>query len=245
MKKLILSVLIILLSGCAPMLKSTVTPPPDVQTIMADRAVMKGFEYKETYLVGKTRSYSPSVGMWYKIGNWGKWIANQIGVAFGIQFTKSYQEKFGDIGTVRNKVKDFVEDAGFAKSVVTFKDEKELRLADTPDKIIIEGKSGNEAVVGATPWYWGVYNVFDYMTLLAFLGVPVHYEKEANVTVGIYNERYERLAKYEGYAHVIQKGYVYPDEVLVGMTLQEAYRDALNKAARDWNKIETDQSNGQ
>ena len=245
MKQLLVYVLIILLSGCAQMLKSTVTEPPEVQTIMANRAVMKGFEYKETYLVGKTRSFSPRVGMWYKIGNWSKWIANQVGVAFGIQFTKSYQEKYGDIGTVRNKVKDFVEDAGFAKSVVTFKDEKELRLPDTPDKIIIEGKSGNEAVAGATPWYWGVYNVFDYMTLLAFLGVPVHYEKEANVTVGIYNERYERIAKYDGYAHVVQKGYVYPDEVLIGMTLQEAYRDALNKAARDWNSIEAKQTSEQ
>ena len=233
---------IVLITGCAPVLKSTITDRPDMNPIIADRVVMKGFDYKQTYLVGKSRTYTPDVGAWYKIINWSKWVVHEIGVSLGMRISQTYNEKFGDIGTLRNQMKDYIEDANFAKSVVTFSDKRELGLADSPDKIIIEGKSGNEAVRGATPWYWGVYNVVDYITLLAFLGVPVHYEKEADVSLGVYNERYEILGKYDGYARVSQNAYVIPDEVLVGDALRYAYNDALNKAAADHEALQQKKS---
>ena len=242
MKALVLLAGIMVITGCAPVLKSTITEPPDMHPVIADRVVMKGFDYKETYLVGKSRSYSPNVGAWYKIANWGKILAHEIGVSLGMQITQTYNEKFDDIGTLRNQMKDYIENNDFAKSVVTFTDMQELKLSDSPDKIIVEGKSSNESVSGATPWYWGVYNVVDYITLMAFLGVPVHYEKEATVSLGVYNDRYEKLGKYTGFSRVSQNAYVYPDEVLTGDALRYAYLDALNKAAAEYDELQKKKS---
>jgi len=229
-----------LLSACAPVLKSTITEPPDVST-PADRIEIKGFEYKQTYLVGKNTTYGPSGGVGYTITKIAKTIAHSISVALGFRYEITDREEYGDIGTLRKSIKTEIEDRNLAKAVVTKEDKQELALAPLSTALILDGKSGNEAVQGATPWYWWTWNVVDYATLLAFIGVPVHYEKEATVSLGVYNRNYERLGNYKGYARVGQSSYVVPREQLVGATLEYAYKDALNKAAADWPRLRSAQ----
>ncbi len=228
-----------LLSACAPVLKSTITEPPETPAVPADRIELKGFEYKQTYLVGKDTTYGPSGGVGYTITKIAKTIAHSISVALGFRYEITDRELYGDIGTLRKSVKTDLEDRDMARAVVAKEDKQELALAPMSTALILDGRSGNEAVVGATPWYWWTWNVVDYITLLAFVGVPVHYEKEATVTLGVYNTNYERLGSYKGYALVSQKSYVTPREELVGTVLQNAYQDAINKAAADWERLRT------
>lgn len=230
-----------LLSACAPVLKSTLTEAPEV-TMPADRIELKGFEYKQTYLVGKDKTYGPSGGVGYTITKIGKTIAHAISVALGFRYEIHDREHYGDIGTLRKIVKSAIEERNLARAVVTKEDKQELALPSLATTLILDGQSGNEAVQGATPWYWWAWNVVDYATLLAFIGVPVHYEKEATVSLGVYNRNYERLGHYKGYARVSQKCYVAPGEQLVQATLEYAYKDALNKAAADWPRIRAGQT---
>ncbi|MCX7847776.1 MAG: hypothetical protein N2595_07095 [bacterium] len=227
-------------TACAPVLKSTLTEAPDV-TVPADRIELKGFVYKQTYLVGKDRTYGPSGGVGYTITKIGKTIAHAISVALGFRYEITDREQYGDIGTLRTLVKNELEERNFARAVVTKEDKQEIALAPLATALILDGKSGNEAVQGATPWYWWAWNVVDYVSLLAFVGVPVHYEKEATVSLGVYNRNYERLGHYKGYARVSQKCYVVPGERLVQTTLEYAYKDALNKAAADWARLRAGQ----
>lgn len=226
----------VVLSACAPVLKSSLTAAPDV-TVPADRIELKGFEYKQTYLVGKDTTYGPSGGVGYTISKIGKTIAHTISLALGFRYEITDREHYGDIGTLRKIIKNELEDRNLAKAVVTKEDKQELALAPLSTALILDGKSGNEAVQGATPWYWWAWNVVDYATLLAFVGVPVHYEKEATVSLGVYNRNYERLGHYKGYARVSKKCYVAPGEELIQATLEYAYKDAINKAAADWPRI--------
>lgn len=236
----ILVVAAALLSACAPVLKSALTEAPEV-TVPADRIELKGFEYKQTYLVGKNTTYGPSGGIGYTISKVGKTIVHAISLALGFRYEITDRELYGDIGTLRKSVKNDLEDRNLAKAVVTKEDKQELAVAPLATALILDGKSGNEAVQGATPWYWWAWNVVDYVSLLAFVGVPVHYEKEATVSLGVYNRNYERLGHYKGYARVSQKCYVAPGERLVGATLEYAYKDAINKAAADWPRLRSAQ----
>jgi|GEM_PF-2304870 len=240
MKKIICFILtLVLFCGCAPVLKSTVTPLdeeiPQVQEV--DRILLKGFPYEQHYPKGRQHTYGPSAGVRYGITKVAKTIVHNIGMALGFTFLTTDYEGYGDIGSVIIPTKDFIEDTAMARSVLTLEEKKQMSLTSKPLVFIFEGKSGNAAVQGATPWSWGTLNVIEYITLLAFLGVPVHYEKEATVSLAVYNKDYERLGKFKGYAHVSQGSYVVPDEKLVEATLIYAYRDAVNKAANNWTNI--------
>ena len=236
MKK-IFFILLLFLPACSTTLKSKIQPPPDTRLPRASRIIIKGFNFKQHYQTGRETSYGPSGGISYNISKVGDIIAHAIGLALGFNYNISDYENFGDLGILRNKVRDMVEANDLSRSVVSLKTKNELGLKPKPGTIIFEGRDSNEAVEGATPFWWGVYNFFDYVTLLAFVGVPVHYEKEATVVLGIYNEDYERLGRFQGYARVAQTSYVAPTEEAIGKTLEYAYQDAVNTAAINWDKV--------
>jgi len=238
MKKIIIIIFsLVFINACAPILKSTITPLEGNIPIEADRILLKGFPYEQHYPKGRKHTYGPSAGISYGITKVAKTIVQNIGASLGYTFLTTDYEGYGDIGSVVVPTKDFIEDAELARSVLTLEEKKKLNLPNKPFTIIVEGKSGNASVKGATPWTWGLWNVIDYVTLMAFVGVPVHYEKEAIVSLGIYNKDYERLGKFKGYARVSQATYVVTDEKLVEATLIYAYRDAVNKAANNWEKV--------
>ena len=237
MKRLLLILLSVLLCACTPVLKSALTQPPDTPPEKVDRALLKGFVYKQSYLTGTDKSSTPSVGVGYTITKIAQTIAQTISVWLGFSTTTITHENFGDIGTLRTAVKDCVEDQMLAKGVLTLEERQQLGLAPVPNTVILEGKGDNDAVEGATPWYWGAWNVVDYVTLMAFVGMPVQYQKEATVSLAVYNQNYEMIAKYKGYARVGQATYVAPHENLVEATLKYAYQDAINRAAKDWKTV--------
>ncbi len=237
-KNTLIILLTLILSACAaPVLKSTIAPEPVGRVERVPRIILKGFVFKQHYQTGRETTYGPSGGIGYNISKFGDIIGHSISVALGFRYNVSDYEKYGDIGVLRNEVKDIVEANDLSRSVVTIKDKRELGLKSKPGALIFEGRSSNEAVTGATPFWWGVYNFFDYATLLAFIGVPVHYEKEATVILGIYNSEYEKLGRFQGYAKVSQKSYILTTEVITGKTLEYAYQDAINTAAENWDKV--------
>ncbi len=237
-KNTLMILLTLILSACAaPVLKSTITPEPDMRVDQAPRIIIKGFDFKQHYETGRETTYGPRGGVGYNISKIGGTIAQSIGVALGFRYDRTNYENYDDIGVLRNAVKDIVEANDLSRSVVTIKDKKELALKSKAGALIFEGRSSNDAVQGATPFWWGVYNFFDYATLLALIGVPVHYEKEATVVLGVYNADYERLGRFLGTARVSQRSYMLPTEVLEGKTLEYAYQDAINTAADNWNNV--------
>jgi len=201
------------------------------------RIILKGFVFKQHYQTGRETTYGPRGGIGYNISKIGDVIAQSIGATLGFRLDRTDYENYGDLGILRNEVKDIVDANDLSRSVVTIKDKKELGLKTKPGAIIFEGRSSNENVEGATPFWWGVYNFLDYASLLAFVGVPVHYEKKATVILGVYNSDYEKLGRFQGFALVSQKSYVATTEVIVGKTLEFAYKDAINTAANNWDKV--------
>ena len=139
------------LGACAPVLHSTIAPLPDQTARQADRILLKGFVFNQHYQVGRDKSYTPAVGFGYSISKIGSVIAHTISAALGFSYTQTDREQFGDMGTLRNAVKTHIEDADLAKGVVTLQERQELGLPAVPLTLIYDGKSGNEAVVGATP----------------------------------------------------------------------------------------------
>jgi len=230
--------LTMLLSSCAaPVLKSTIATAPDMRVDHAPRIILKGFDFKQHYQTGRETTYGPSGGVGYNISKIGSTIAHSISIALGFRYNVRDYENYDDIGVLRNAVKDIVEANDLSRSVVTIKDKRELALKSKAGALIFEGRNSNDSVKGATPFWWGVYNFLDYATLLALIGVPVHYEKEATVVLGVYNSEYERLGRFQGYARVSQNSYLLTTEVLEGKTLEYAYEDAINTAADNWKKV--------
>ena len=237
-KNILMILLTLILSACAaPVLKSSITLQPDARVERVPRVILKGFVFEQHYKSGRETTYGPSGGVGYNISKIGGSIAQSIGVALGFRYIVKDYEGYGDLGILRNEIKDSVDANDLSRSVVTIKDKKELSLKTKPGALIFEGRNSNESVKGATPFWWGVYNFLDYATLLAFIGVPVHYEKEATVILGVYNSDYERLGRFQGYALVSQKSYVLTTEILDGKTLEYAYQDAINIAADNWNNV--------
>ena len=242
-KNTLIILLILILSACAaPVLKSIITVPPDMRVERVPRIILKGFIFEQHYKTGRETTYGPSGGVGYNISKIGSSIAQSISLALGFRYNVRNYEGFGDLGVLRNEIKDAVDANDLSKSVVTIKDKKELALKSKPGALIFEGRNSNESVLGATPFWWGVYNFFDYVTLLAFVGIPVHYEKEATVILGVYNSDYERLGRFQGYARVSQKSYVLSTEILDGKTLEYAYQDAINAAADNWDNVLKEQN---
>ena len=237
-KNTLLILFILILSACAaPVLKSRIAVQPDMRVERVPRIILKGFVFEQHYKTGRETTYGPSGGVGYNISKIGSSLAQSISLALGFRYNVRDYEGFGDLGVLRNEVKDAVDANDLSRSVVTIKDKKELTLKSKPGALIFEGRNSNESVKGATPFWWGVYNFLDYATLLAFVGVPVHYEKEATVILGVYNSDYERLGRFQGHARVSQKSYVLTTELLDGKTLEYAYQDAINTAADNWNKV--------
>lgn len=203
----------------------------------ASRILVRGFPYNQHYEKGRSYTYGPNASVGYGITKIGATIIHSIGVGLGFMQRTTTSEGFGDIGGVLVPTKSFIEENALARSVLTVKEKREIGLGTLPNTIYVEGKSGNEAVQLDTPWYWWTWNIIDYVTLMAFIGVPVHYEKSATVTLGIYSEQYERLGIYKGTAHVGMSSYVVPPEKLTEATLIYAYRDALSRAANDWQSV--------
>lgn len=225
-----------ILCGCAPVLQSTMSPTAEAQ-IPVDRVLIKGFEYKQHYVVGRDNSITPSVGVGYSFGKIANAVWHGISAGLGLSTTTTEREGYGDIGTLRTAMKNYIEDADIAKGVMTPEERQQFAPASVATTVVVDGKSGNEAVQAVTPWYWSAWNVVDYVTLLAFLGVPTYFERDAQVSLGVYNDRYERIGKYTGYARVSKGCYVMPGETLTEATLRYAYQDAVNKAAADWGTV--------
>jgi len=237
-KNILMILSILLLSACAaPVLKSKITEQPDTQVKRVPRIILKGFVFEQHYKTGRETTYGPSGGIGFNISKIGNSIAQGIFPVLGFRYNIRNYEGFGDLGSLRNEVKDIVEADYLSKSVVTIEDNKELNLKSKKGTLIFEGRNSNNSVKGATPFWWGVYNFFDYATLLAFVGVPVHYEKKTTVILRVYNSDYELIARFRGYARVSQKSYVLTTELLDGKTLEYAYQDAINTAADNWNKV--------
>ena len=237
-KNILMILSILLLSACAaPVLKSKIADQPDMRVKRVPRVILKGFVFEQHYKTGTETTYGPSGGVGFNISKIGSSIAQGIFPVLGFRYNIRNYEGFGDLGSLRNEVKDIVEANYLSRSVVTIEDNKELNLKSKKGALIFEGRNSNNSVKGATPFWWGVYNFFDYATLLAFVGVPVHYEKKATVILRVYNSDYELLGRFRGYARVSQKSYVLTTELLDGKTLEYAYQDAINTAADNWNKV--------
>jgi hypothetical protein len=228
---------VVFITACAPVLKTQITSMPSQPPEEASRILVRGFPYNQHYEKGRSYTYGPDARVGYGITKVGATIIHSIGASLGFMQRTTTSEGFGDIGGVLVPTKSFIEENALARSVLTVSEKREIGVSTMPDTIYVEGKSGNEAVRLDTPWYWWTWNIIDYVTLMAFVGVPVHYEKSATVTVGIYSEQYERLGIYKGTARVGMSSYVIPAEKLTEATLIYAYRDALSRAANEWETV--------
>ena len=103
-----------MLCGCAPVLQSTMSPTAEAQ-IPVERVLIKGFEYKQHYVVGRDNSITPSVGVGYSFGKIANAVWHSISAGLGLSTTTTEREGYGDIGTLRTAMKNYIEDADIAE----------------------------------------------------------------------------------------------------------------------------------
>jgi len=223
MKKMILVLSLIFLSGCSAFKIGKTTEPPFQVKPKISRINIKGFPFLEHYYAGRAQT----VGTYYNFnGGAGMYSGNTTIM------------NFGDIGTMRTLIIARLKELDVAENVMTLEEAKKIAEATgvyASNSLIFDGV-GN--IFATTPWYSCLWDTFNGITLLGLFGSPMYYEREATTIINILDSKGNIIKTYNGKASAGIYSYLNAFKpVAERYALYLAYEDAIHKALKDWSDL--------